>query len=134
LSDIICNTSPFQYLHQVGLLHVLPAIAGTVTVPPAVVREIDDGHACSVDLPNIEKLESKDAIVILDDAVARMAALGAGLRLTDTLGVLLDAKRKGLIAEILPVLNRLHGLRFRLATHTRTAILKLAGEIQATRG
>jgi hypothetical protein len=28
LPEIICNTSPWQYLHQVELLHLLPALAG----------------------------------------------------------------------------------------------------------
>jgi len=51
-----------------------------------------------------------------------------GLRVTGTLGVLLHAKRSGLVAAVAPLLDRLGDLRFRLATHTRAAFLRLAGE------
>ena len=32
MSEVVCNTSPLQYLHQLGLLHLLPALA------PKVIR------------------------------------------------------------------------------------------------
>jgi predicted nucleic acid-binding protein len=73
-------------------------------------------------------LESRDAIVVLDDALARQTAENLGIRLTGTLGLLLDAKRAGIIAVVAPLLDRLQSLRFRLAPHTRAAVLKLAGE------
>ncbi len=59
-------------------------------------------------------LECGDAIVILDDALASQAAHSLGLRVTGTLGLLLDAKRAGLITRIEPVLDTLESLRFRL--------------------
>jgi predicted nucleic acid-binding protein len=73
-------------------------------------------------------LESHDAIAVLDDALAREAAETLDIRLTGTLGLLLDAKRAGLVAVISPLLDQLQALRFRLAPHTRAAVLKLAGE------
>jgi predicted nucleic acid-binding protein len=73
-------------------------------------------------------LESHDAIVVLDDALARQAAEALDIRLTGTLGLLLDAKRAGLIAAVAPLLDQLQALRFRLAPHTRAAVLKSAGE------
>jgi uncharacterized protein len=73
-------------------------------------------------------LESHESIVVLDDALARHVAEALELPLTGTLGLLLDAKQAGLITEMKPVLDRLDALRFRLAAHTRQAVLKLAGE------
>jgi hypothetical protein len=73
-------------------------------------------------------LESHDAIVVLDDALARQVAETSSIRLTGTLGLLLDAKRAGLIASVAPLLDQLQALRFRLAPHARAAVLKLAGE------
>ncbi|MCL4488983.1 MAG: DUF3368 domain-containing protein [Chloroflexi bacterium] len=73
-------------------------------------------------------LETPDSVVMLDDGLARRVAETRGIRFTGTLGVLLDAKRKGLIPEITPLVNQLQALRFRLAPHTRAAILRLAGE------
>ena len=73
-------------------------------------------------------LELHEAVVVLDDALARRVAETLGLRLTGTLGLLLDAKRAGLIAAVGRLLDQLEALRFRLAVHTRAAVIKLAGE------
>jgi len=73
-------------------------------------------------------VESSDAVAILDDALARQVAVTVGVRFTGTLGLLLDAKRAGLVTAVAPVLDELQALRFRIASHTRAAILKLAGE------
>jgi hypothetical protein len=161
LADVICNTSPFQYLHQLGLLHVLPALVGHVIVPPTVAEELSAGRSAGVSLPDpttlawvtirrptsalalplitdlgpgesevlMLALESRDAVVVMDDALGLRVAAMLGLRLTGTLGVLLDAKRAGLIPAVGPVLDQLQALRFRLAPHTRIAVLALAGEL-----
>jgi len=73
-------------------------------------------------------LETKDAIAVLDDALARQVAETLRLPLTGTLGLLLDAKRHGLVPAVGPLLEQLDALGFRLASHTRAAVLKLAGE------
>lgn len=160
MPDIICNTSPIQYLHQLGLLHLLPSRADRITIPTAVAEELDEGRRLGVSLPEVGTLpwvttrsprsipvlrlvtdlgpgetevlalalETEDPIVILDDALARRAAEFLGLRLTGTLGLLLDAKRTGVIPQVASVLSELHALNFRVAGQTRAAVLKLAGE------
>lgn len=160
MRDIICNTSPLQYLSQLDLLHVLRTLAGRVIVPPAVMQELTEGRALGVNLPDLSKeewllvrrpvsqqasalvsnlgsgetevlmlgLESRNAVVVLDDAMARRVAQALGLALTGTLGLLLDAKRAGLVQAVGPLLDQLQALRFRVAAHTREAVLKLAGE------
>lgn len=67
-------------------------------------------------------------IAVLDDGLARRIAEHLGVRLTGTLGLLLDAKQAGLIGSVAPLLDRLQELRFRVAPHTRNAILSLANE------
>lgn len=52
MSEFICNTSPFQYLHQIGLLHILPALAGRIIIPQAVVDELAQGRNVGVNLPD----------------------------------------------------------------------------------
>ncbi|MFA6413714.1 MAG: DUF3368 domain-containing protein [Syntrophales bacterium] len=74
-------------------------------------------------------LESSDTTVILDDALARKTAELLGIRMTGTLGLLLDAKRIGLIDKLTPVIEQLQALNFRLAPHTREAVLRMAGEL-----
>ena len=73
-------------------------------------------------------MESADAVVVLDDGLARQLAEALGLRLTGTLGLLLDAKRAGIVPAVAPLLDQLQDLRFRLAPQTRSAVLKLAEE------
>lgn len=58
-------------------------------------------------------LESRDALVILDDGLARRYAERLNLRLTGTLGLLIDAKRVGYIDAVAPLLDALQALRFR---------------------
>lgn len=160
MAEVICNTSPMQYLHQVGLLTILPALVGPVMIPPAVDAELATGRSLGLDLPDPAQLvwltirpltrvtptsllpgldageaevlalalECADPVVILDDLLARRAAQSLGIHLTGTLGLLLDAKRAGLIATITPVLDTLQSLRFRLAPQTRALVLSLAGE------
>lgn len=43
MRDVICNMSPLQYLHQVGLIHLLPKLFESVQTPPAVVAELAEG-------------------------------------------------------------------------------------------
>lgn len=57
MPDIICDTSPIQYLYQLGLLHILPALSKRVVVPPTVVEEISVGLAYGVSLPDLKVLE-----------------------------------------------------------------------------
>jgi predicted nucleic acid-binding protein len=57
LPDIICDTSPVQYLHQLGLLHILSALAERVMVPPAVIEELAVGCDAGVSLPDLTTLD-----------------------------------------------------------------------------
>lgn len=161
MPDIICNTSPLQYLHQIDHLNLLKSLAGRITVPTAVANEIAIGIEWGIDLPDLRKLDWLDfrtplcstavplvrdlgpgetevimlameaigCVVILDDALARKTAELLGIKLTGTLGLLLDAKQAGLIDDLTSVISQLQALNFRLAPHTREAVLRLAGEL-----
>jgi predicted nucleic acid-binding protein len=74
-------------------------------------------------------LENRDAVVVLDDAMARRLALTLELNLTGTLGLLLDAKRLVRLKASLRWLDQLESLRFRLAKDTRASVLALAGAV-----
>ncbi len=161
LPDVICDTSPLQYLYQLEILSVFQSLVQRIIVPPAVVKELEVGRALGVNLPDpialdwvtvrspagaavlpltmelgpgetevlALALESTDALVILDDALARQVAAALSIRFRGTLGLLLDAKEAGLVLAITPLLNQLQALGFRLHSATREAILDLAGEV-----
>ncbi len=56
MPEVICNTSPLQYLHQIGQLSILFTLAGHVIVPPAVLSELSEGRSRGVDLPSLDGL------------------------------------------------------------------------------
>ena len=56
MPEVICNTSPLLYLHQIGQLSILPALIGSIIVPPAVLVELDAGIEKGLDLPQLEGL------------------------------------------------------------------------------
>jgi predicted nucleic acid-binding protein len=72
--------------------------------------------------------EHPGCLVIIGDALARRVAAERRLCLTGTLGVLLEAKKIGLIPSIRPIIDDLIELGFRLHPRTRTALLVLANE------
>ena len=68
-------------------------------------------------------------LVIVDERLARRHARRLGLRLTGTLGVLLKAKRLGMIPSIAPLVDQLRRGGIRLGDAVVTEVLKLANEI-----
>jgi predicted nucleic acid-binding protein len=71
------------------------------------------------------------AVAIIDDLRARQIAEKLGIRLRGTLGLLIDARRAGLVPAVAPLLDQLQAAGFRVASPTRLAILKLVGEKEA---
>lgn len=72
--------------------------------------------------------ELGDALVILDDNLARQTAKAAHIRCTGTLGVLLAAKKQGILPAIGIVLAALQDCGFRCTDAVKTHVLHLAGE------
>ena len=73
-------------------------------------------------------LEVKASLVLLDDREARLQAKRLGLRVTGTLGVLLRAKKLGLIESLREELNKLKKTGFRISRSLEEEILNAAGE------
>ncbi len=160
MPEVVCDTSPLQYLHQLGLLCLLPALVGRVVIPPAVLREIEQGKAAGIDLPDIRSLEwltirspaqistmpfehdlgpgetdvlmlaseSSGVVAVLDDGLARREADRRGIPVIGTLGLLVNAKRVGLVVSVKEHIDRLQVKRFRVSPLTRAVVLKLADE------
>ena len=57
MSELICDTSVVQYLHQLHLPDILPALGSAVVLPEAVVGELDQGRARGIDLPDVSALD-----------------------------------------------------------------------------
>lgn len=60
--QVISNTSPLFYLHQINRLDLLQALYGTITVPTAVQQELLAGLAQGLNIPMIEQLNWLDIV------------------------------------------------------------------------
>jgi predicted nucleic acid-binding protein len=151
-SPVVSNASPLISLDRIHQLALLQQVFGTITVPPAVVRET----AARLTLPAwiVEQplnqplapvilgaslgagesetlalaLEVRAAWVVLDDRPARRLAQALGLPVMGTLGVLLVAKRRGLLSVIRPSLDALVQTGFYVAPPLYDQVLQSAGE------
>jgi predicted nucleic acid-binding protein len=54
MPEFVADTSPLQYLHQLGLLDLLPRLYSRVVVPSAVVEELKAGLAGGYEVPQVE--------------------------------------------------------------------------------
>ncbi len=85
---------------------------------------LDEGEAEAIVLA----LEVNADLVLLDDREARLQAKRLGLHVTGTLGILLRAKRLGLIESLKEELNKLREAGFRVSKNLEEEILKKVGE------
>jgi predicted nucleic acid-binding protein len=159
MREVVSNTSPLLYLHQLGSIDLLPRLYSQILVPASVVEELAAGRAAGHDVPDVAALpwarivssptlallalatdlgkgeaeaiaiaHERNALLILDDGLARRHAKVVGVTLTGTLGVLVKAKTAGHIPRVATLISRLTELGFRLSDRTRDEILKLANE------
>ncbi len=98
------------------------------TIIPADLADnadLDLGEIAAIALA----LERGIADVLIDESYGRAAALAHGLHVSGLLGVLLEGKRRSLIPQLSPLLDRLStGARFWMHPRLREHVLRLAGE------
>ncbi|MGA2705882.1 MAG: DUF3368 domain-containing protein [Isosphaeraceae bacterium] len=149
---VVSDTSPLNYLVLIEEVEVLPAIFGRVVVPPAVIDELQGPRAPDavktwIAAPpswlEIRSPESSgtnlalgrgereaiclaselSALCLIDDRKARREAERMGVRVTGLLGVLAEARDRGLSdAEV--VVERLTMTSFRASRALIAAILR----------
>jgi len=73
-------------------------------------------------------LENPDRIVLLDDGLARRIATAAGLTVWGTLRILLEAKSRGWIESVAPLLDQLVATGMWISYDVRQRVLILANE------
>ena len=146
---VVTDTSCLIALDRIGHLHRLPALFD-VSAPPAVVAEfgqqpdwltvrsasdearvadlmevLDRGEAEAIALA----LTIPDAELLIDEARGQRVAQQLGLQVTGTAGILLEAKRRGLIAAVRPLLDALIRKHdFHLSEKLYAVIIETAGE------
>lgn len=85
---------------------------------------IDKGEASVIALA----LETEKSLVVLDDYKARKTAEKLGVSYTGTLGVIIKAKKMGIIELVKPLLDLIRPTNFRLSPELEQAVLEEVGE------
>ena len=76
---VISNTSPLQYLHQLGHLELLPHFYQQIQIPPAVTFELSAGRELGIPLPDPTTIDWLQETVPTGDITLSLATtLGAG--------------------------------------------------------
>lgn len=145
---LVVDSTCLIALEWIGQLEILPALFEPVCAPPEVEREfgsslpwlnieepsdrsllialkllLDDGEAEALVL-SVERGWK----IVLDDLHARTVALRMGVEITGTIGILVRAKREGLIPWVKPLLDDLDRRGFRMSSTLKAEALRLAGE------
>jgi len=89
-----------------------------------IEASVDKGEASAIALA----IEYVDCLIIIDDLKARKFALQLHLNITGTLGIIVEAKRSGIIESVEPLIDRIRNTNFRITEKLKAMIIKKANE------
>jgi hypothetical protein len=108
MAIVIADTSPLQYLFQIGLLDVLRELYGNVLVPEAVRDELLVGRSLGLDVPDpadfpwitLRSTTTHANVAPLELGSGETAALSLALEVADPIVVLDDAAARAAAATL----------------------------------
>ncbi len=157
LTVVVSDAGPLISLGRLNLLPLLGQLFSEVQVPGAVIAEcmarpgnidthriqaaLDSGLlnpcvATPLDLPELDPGECEaisraleiGGALLVDERAARARAASLGLVVTGTLGVLVRARRRGLVGPLLPLIDELRAGGQRLGRQAVSQALQAVGE------
>ena len=146
IADAIC----FILLDKINELSLLQSLFKTITTSPEIAIEfgkplpdwiqiktvqdknfqsalflqVDAGEASAIALA----AENQPSLLIIDDLKGRKLAQKLNLTITGTLGLVLIAKKEGLLPQIKPIFDKIQATNFRVAPALLENILLQASE------
>ena len=148
----VVNSSPLIVFERVGHFDLLRALMPQVCIPPAVRREVFGAKTppewieerpltqplasqiLASRLGSGERepialaLEIKPTWLVIDDLAARRLAQSLGIAIIGSLGLLLSAKERRLIAAVRPLMEALQSDEFHISEQLFAGILAAAKE------
>ena len=147
---IVSDTSCFIILANIGEMDLLQKTFGEIITTEEVVEEfgeelpswiqiklptdkhrqkiletqLDKGEASAIALA----LDYPESLIILDDLKARKIAENLGIEITGTIGLIIIAKKRGVINSIKPLLEKIRKTNFRVSEEIEKQALKEAKE------
>jgi len=110
---------------------IAEALSGWLQVEPVDMGswaplnpDIDPGEASSICLAE----RHVDSLLIIDDKAGRQEAAARGLRFVGLVGVLREARVRGFIPRLRPLLDRLRGAGYYLSDEQTRQVLETVGE------
>ena len=147
---VIADTSCLILLNKIDELNILKDNYSKVYITPEIANEfnleipewieiievrnktLQSLFQSSLDLGESTALslafEIPDPIVILDDLKARKIARNLGLKITGTIGVIVNAKLKGTIPSVKEILDKIIKTDFRINAKIINEAIRIAGE------
>ncbi len=148
---IISDTSCLILLEKIGELELLHNVFGEILVTQEIVDEygltlpewvfvqnptdknyqkileatVDKGEASAIALA----VELVDCLLVIDDLKGRNLATAIGIKITGTLGVILEAKLSGKIDSVKSLLKKIKQTDFHFSVEIEKKILAKADEI-----
>ncbi len=148
---IIADTSCLILLDKIRELNLLNQLFGKITITQEIADEfssslpswfkiehpvnktyqkileasLDKGEASAIAL----SIEQNDCLLIIDDFKGRKFAEQLGIKITGTLGVLVQAKLSGQINSVKPILKKIKKTDFRLTFELENEILIKSNEV-----
>ena len=145
---VVTDSTCLIGLERIGHLDILPALFEPILVPPEVQHEfgtlfpwltvetptdqalvaalkmlVDDGEAEAIALAH-----EQGRRIILDDRRARSVARNLEITIIGTVGILVRAKRLGMITSLKALLGELEAYEFYLSEGLRAEALRLVNE------
>lgn len=143
---VISDTSCLIVLDRIGLLEILSELFGEIWITKEIaleygeplpdwiaVQEANEEQCSRILRLNVDRgeastmalyLEQKEqALLVIDEKKGRMIARDLGIRIIGTLGILVSAKRSGLIENFEEVIDKLEEAEFRLFPALRRQLL-----------
>jgi predicted nucleic acid-binding protein len=144
----VSDSSCLIAFERIGRLELLPRLFFPILLPPEVQKEfgrtpswatiqapqnqplvrslkqlVDDGEAEAIALASETGFQ-----IILDDRKARLIALNLGIKIIGAVGLLVRAKREGLLPSLKTALDDLQTANFHVSEALRNEALRLVGE------
>ncbi len=147
---VIADTSCFILLDKINSLGLLQSVYKHVYTTPQIAKEFGKEMPSWVIIEKVTELETlqslekeldlgeasaialsiqlEGSIVVLDDWLARKVAERMGIDYTGTFGLMVAAKKLGIITSVKPLLEQVRQTNFRFSEQVFEATLLAAGE------